>query len=163
MFKDASSSTKGCILERREFKLSNFLGDDWGVARSLGRRIGNDLNVERIIVKSYLKEGEPRLISGEECLRRIRVASTDVQLDANDFMTLWGSEEGRIALQWLGDTKGIISLSFWGTILRDPSGDCVVLYLSRNHDGSWTWGYRWLDDNCEVDDVACLDSTVVLY
>ncbi|MFA6587768.1 MAG: hypothetical protein WCT08_01725 [Patescibacteria group bacterium] len=98
------------------------------------------LNAEKIIAKDYLKKGESS-INGEEYLRRVKAEPTDVQLGANDFITLW-QEEGHTTLKWLYATKSITFLSFFDTILQETNGEQYILHLYREDDGSWHWGYR---------------------
>lgn len=135
-------ATEPHILERQEFDPVKFLGKDWNIDEQLGRRTGNNLDAGQIIGKDYLKEDES-YTAGEERLKRIKAAPDDIQLDVKDFMALW-SEEGHATLKWLYDTKGIIFLSFWDTILQDPDGDRYVLCLCRRGDGFWSWSFDWL-------------------
>lgn len=138
-------ATESHILERQEFDPVKFLGKGWSIDEQLGRRTGNNLDASQIINKDYLKESES-YTTGEERLKHIKANSSDIQLDAKDFMTLW-NEKGHATLKWLYDTRGITFLSFWDTILRDPDGYRYVLCLCRFEDGSWRWNYYWVDDD----------------
>lgn len=79
--------TESHILQRKPFNPEQFLGEDWGIYERVGKRIGDNLDAGKIITRDYLLEGE-LYISGEERFRRIK-ASTDTQLDAEDFLALW--------------------------------------------------------------------------
>lgn len=141
------------VLERLPFSPVSLLGKGWEVAERVGQRSGGNLDAGCITLKDYLRGGES-YISGEGRLNRIK-ASHDVQLDAEDFMALW-SEKGHATLRWLYDTKGITWLSFWGTILRGPSGYRDVLYLYRDDGGSWHWDCRWLGRGWDGDGPAAV-------
>jgi hypothetical protein len=135
-------ATEPHILKRQPFDPEQFMGMGWTIGEQIGRRTEDNLDAERIVGKNYLREGESSLI-GEERLLRIKVMP-DVQLDADDFLALW-QEKDHVTLEWLYDTKGITFLSFWGTILRDPSGYRIVLYLHRDEDGLWYGLYFRVD------------------
>ncbi|MDP2683813.1 MAG: hypothetical protein Q8P20_02040 [bacterium] len=127
------------VLKRLPFDPVKFIGNNWSIDEQVGKRSGDSLDAGNIIGKAYLNEGETS-INGEERLRRIKANPDDVQLDAEDFLALW-QEKGRKTLNMLYEIKGISWLSFWGTILRLPDGDRIVLYLYRYDDGSWYWYY----------------------
>jgi len=133
------------ILQRKPFDPEKFIGKGWKVDEQVGKRTGGNLGAGQIIRKDYLKSGES-YINGEERLKRIKATPEDIQLDGDDFLALW-QEEGHKALNWLYKTKAITWLSFWGIILRSPGGHRSVLYLCRLEDGSWRWGYDWVDDD----------------
>ena len=46
---------------------------------------------------------------------------------------------------------------FWGTVYRDSYGGLCVRYLYWG-DGSWRWGYRWLDRNFGDSDPAAISA-----
>lgn len=130
-------------LRRQPFDPTLSLGMGWEIVEKVGQRVGETLNPANISRKDYLHKGETSksTISGEERLRRIQVAPTDIQLDASDFWALY-TEKGQTSLRWLYDTKGIVELSFWGTILKHR-GECCILCLFRNVP-SWNYCYLFL-------------------
>lgn len=110
------------------------------------RAVGN-LDASKIVVKTYLKEGETS-ISNEERYSRIKVSTIDVPLDADDLLALW-EEEGHTTLEWLYEVKGLRWLSFWGTILRRPrDGRRCVLTLQRDITGTWRQWFNWIISDC---------------
>jgi len=133
------------ILVRKRFDPTTFISEHWSIAEFLGRRRGGNLDARQIVQKTYLRDGES-FTTGEERLRRIKATPDDIQLDGEDFLALY-KEEGQLTLRWLYETQGIRRLSFWGTILRSPSGGRVVLYLYRSDDGSWNWSCRWVGND----------------
>lgn len=144
------------LLQRKPFDPEKFIGKGWKVDEQVGKRTGGNLDAGQITRKDYLKSGES-YINGEERLKRIKAAPDDIQMDGEDFLALY-EEKGQLTLRWLYDTKGITWLSFWGIILRRPSGDRNVLYLCRHGGGSWDWSAYWVVD----DDWNASDPSAVL-
>ncbi|PIT90255.1 MAG: hypothetical protein COU22_03215 [Candidatus Komeilibacteria bacterium CG10_big_fil_rev_8_21_14_0_10_41_13] len=147
-------ATEPYILKRQEFDPVEFIGKNWSIDEQLGQRTGDNLDAGKIINKDYLKKNE-FYTEGKEWLKRIKKVPKDVQLDANDFLALW-QEKGHETLNWLYETKGIIWLSFCGTILRNQLGNRGVLDLYRGGEGSWHWSFSWLGFYWRVDRPAGL-------
>ena len=111
---------------------------------------------------SCLKENEI-LINGEEKLRRLK-ASKNIRWCATQFAGLWKDYQinGRDSILERAYHAKVITgfLSFFGTVLLDPSGARRVLCLYCNGDGQWHWHVFWLEFGWFADNLSASSSQV---
>ncbi len=138
--------TFGHFITRLPFDPVAFIGEGWEVDETDERATAlQSIDPEKIRPLVCLMGGEAS-IKGGEFLRRLK-SGGNIRLDAGFFLALW-REKGHVTLEWLFDRYGVVSLSFFGTILKEPEGSRCVLCLYRSSvGGGWHRRFCWL--NCD--------------
>jgi hypothetical protein len=144
----------------KQFNPAEFIGGDWkiwrGPADGGGLKGNEDLDIRSLalaevnlalaVLETCLKEGETS-IGGEEKLNRLKTLEQKIRLGGNVFLALWQdwqANKENSCLEWLRKNREVISLDFFGLVLRDPHGSRYIPCLYWR-DGQWCWNYRWLD------------------
>jgi hypothetical protein len=136
------------------FNPVEFINGGWGVAEQDERSLAiTEVDFEKILLETCLKEGEVRIM-GEEKLRRFKEEKPElIPLGGQHCQALWRDYKARgkdSVLERMYKERGIIYLDFFGLILRLPNGRRLVLYFYRD-EGEWDWNYDWLDDDWGAD------------
>lgn len=120
-------------------QFTNF-GEDWNVIEEQDERslVINVLDLNKVHLVDCLKDGEDR-IKGEERLKRLKKMGS-IQLDAKILQTLFEKQE-LIPESWRQ-----LYICFDGTVIRDPKGGRVILYMYWEDD-RWNWQCNWLRAN----------------
>lgn len=125
-----------------DFDPVTFIGPGWSSVKGEHLLAFTEVDLNKIIFETTLKEGENSVV-GEEKLKRL-IAAGCVRLDAKVFQTLWENQH-LIPEAWKHPTNGKITYIFFDEItLQDPNGDDYVLCLYWSN-GNWGWSYRSLD------------------
>ena len=143
------------------FNPAQFLGDGWSIWRgpAAGDGISGEeeqderslnltqLDLSKIQLVTFLRNGEEECIRGEERLRRLEETGS-VRLDAQIFQALWENKQF-IPEDWKKKTGDCVTYIFFdGTTLRSQGGSRYVICLYWNNwgDGVWTWACSWRED-----------------
>ncbi|MFH1841471.1 MAG: hypothetical protein ABH800_01795 [Candidatus Nealsonbacteria bacterium] len=118
------------------FDPETFLGSGWTIERedelSLGLELINPAGIKL--------EGITNQIAGEERLKRLEKTTGYIRLDAEIFKIFWKKQK-LIPESWKEKTigSGMVLISFEGTVLRGPDGNCYVLSLVCFDSSQWYW------------------------
>jgi len=163
-FNEHRNSFVAKLIVAKSFDHAKFLGEGWTIWK--GPVDGDGLAGEEDMDKRSISlteielnsfsfetclEKREKLVKGEEKLRRLKEEKPNfIRFGGNVFLGLWldyQANKENSMLELLYRTRKIRYLDFLGLVLRDPSGDRSVLYLSRNDDGKWHWLYDWLGND----------------
>lgn len=150
------------------FDPAKFIGESWSIWR--GPKDGNglegdeeqdarslaitELDLTKLITQTGL-EGDESKVAGEVKLARLLLKA--IQADAKIAQALC-KEKGQTNLRWLHNVLNLTWIEFSGTTLRSPYGQRHSLCLYRFTDGSWGWGYLWLNIDRSVEHpTACFE------